>query len=443
MLSADELFMDGKVRIAREEFMKKQQEDDGLMQEEKHRMLSSPWREFRSFNENPRCASMTMAGARETPLRTCISLTNSRCSSPSRSFSLPSTTPTSPRTASSSKRSSRFKEFFKLKKLHVPSSEIAHDHIAAVAASSCRLPISPRSFWPFSRSNSAGERKSAPQASPSPRRSNSAGESKSSSSSQAPPGNNAASRSTIISDKLPTAPHAAQSKKGLPPLPISNSKKSSGNHNSFLITLNCGADHAVALSSQSAFSSIPTVSGTLPPNSKLGVHKCPTSANVAIGSKPNIRHSNFAGNAQIFEGEHRTRPDYLVGCRSPGRPVRKGTSTVAGNFARNSPGRRGVWSSTAGIGNVGRAGTIRNMDRCNNAPNVRLNIGPDRPPIAYTTSVRVTPVLNVPVCMGPSFRGGKSSSKSKIFSLGNLFSKKEKATGSYAVLPTSDRQNGA
>eukprot|EP00250_Pteridium_aquilinum_P010949 c19737_g3_i1 orf=34-1512(+) len=52
---------------------------------------------FRRFCKNPRSASMTVDGSfRHTNRSACVSLNNSRCPSPSRSFSLPATTPTSP-----------------------------------------------------------------------------------------------------------------------------------------------------------------------------------------------------------------------------------------------------------------------------------------------------------------------------------------------------------
>lgn len=57
--------------------------------------------------------------------------------------------------------------------------------------------------------------------------------------------------------------------------------------------------------------------------------------------------------------------------------------------------------------------------------------GPVRPkglerPLPYTSSVRVTPVLNVPSCITPSLRKTKSSTKPKAFSFENLFARREK-----------------
>lgn len=476
MLSADELFFNGRLRplvrsprVGEEKICGTRREQSlsmdrevvpwGVTESEFEREQWPMSQQQRSFNQNPRCASMTLDGARGHPRRSCISLNNSRCSSPSRSISLPPTTPASPKI--SSKYSTKFKDFFKLKKLHeptakeVPSSEVTRE---SGASSSCRLPISPRSFWPFSRSNSAGENKSPAVVSPLPRRSNSAGESKTSSSSLLPLKINAASEtkagnptagggnSSASSAKLPK-PQSSQAKKGLPPLPNSNARKNSGTQ-SFLVPGNCVTD-AVALSSQSTPSSSSPISGTSAVPHDKGAHRSGSATEIGVGSKTNSRPKDSTSIANEYHRALHDSASSIGGVRScgaSGRPVRKVSVNDARNFARGSPGRRGVWNTPNGVrgatwnvdrGSGGSKGLVRPQDmRTRDAWK-----GSDRP-IGYT-SVRVTPVLNVPVCIGPSFRGVKAPSKSKIFGLGTLFSKKEKTARAYTVLPSTDRQSGA
>lgn len=459
MLFADELFLDGKLCAAarlhdRQQVLKIEKEEEDRFEEEDWPL----WRQqLRNFNENPRCTSMTIAGARGNPHRSCISLTNSRCPSPSRSFSLPATVPTSPKAPS--KYSNKLKDLFKPKKLRLPSSskEMPSSRESSVS-SSCRLPISPRSFWPFSRSNSAGEKKSPPAVSLPPRRSNSSGESKTSSSTSKcdAESKSKAGTSTVSFAELQT-PQCSQVKKGLPPLPALNIKKSSGSH-SFLAPLSCGAD-AVAQSSQPAslanqVHSAPPCSrpisnrSALPPNN--GIHISRTASDVATRLITNNCHLDAAATGSSSGGHYQTIHDYSSttararSSSSPGRPTRRDPGH---SFNQSSPLKRDVWTSP-GRGNLER-GTVKNLGRGSIGPkglvrpqDIRSREGwqgSDRH-IVYSTSVRVMPVLNVPVCMGPSLRGAKASSKSKLHRLGSFFAKKEKG-GDCVMLP--DSQCGA
>lgn len=463
---------------------------------------------LRSLNESPRCVSMTIEGSRGHPRRSCISLDSSRCSSPSRTFgsppsrtfSQPSTTPTSPK--NSSQKTSKFMDFFMLRK-HRSDSKETLSPPAESCTSTCRLP---RSFWPFSRSNSAVESKISPAVSPPPRRSNSAGESKTTSSSLLP------ITTTLTADNGETQPtstmasagksqiaqshHKQANKKGLPPLPNRGVKKSS----SCLVPANCGYN-AVALSSPSVSvyitraTSVP-MSGS-PSSSHRLIHASigsrahmkqldtvaastrghnedhqthpyldsssssqgsrATSAPIsglssssyrpthaAIGSRAHLKQSDTITASRRGHNEHHQTHPYLESSStsqggrvsaSPGRQARRATANSAGrNLAQGSPVWQGAWNSPS-RSNASR-GAMKNFDRCNkNAGPPKGLVRPKDMLRRDQTSVRVPSVLNVPGCITPS-------SKSKLFNLGNLFPKKEKADRAYSVLPPTDSQNG-
>eukprot|EP00250_Pteridium_aquilinum_P013513 c21382_g1_i2 orf=766-2496(-) len=513
MLSADELFYNGKVRPLQ----------NGAKSHAEHSYFDER-NAGRSIENNPRCLSMTIescrGGARDS--RPYMSLHNSRCSSPSRTMSMPRTTPASPKaksalpssssstsimpssssmssstSTSSSKYSSKFKEFFKLKKMNkdmslpsLPSlsasAEISRECPHSSGSASCRQPS--RSFWPFSRSNSAGESKTIPAASPPPRRSNSAGEGKTTSSSLLPTSipspkqpdqrtnrDSSCLASTNVPSKglpyhaNPTSgspspassdmefplsnsnvavkcnPSTAMAKKGLPPLPNSTVKKTS----SFFVPAHCGSD-AVSLSSQSN-SSVPSrqACGTahiIAENVTVSKLSSSPSASEAepshvttCNSPACMREGTMLPDATKANGslQHVSDVNPMVHkgrgpAASPGRPVRRGAhGNATRNFARGSPGRRGVWAASPGRGNGARV-SIRNLDRGHVRPKDMLS--------RDGASVRISPVLNMAV---PSLRGAKASSKSKIFSLGNLFSKREKVvTRAYAVLPPDSQSGG-
>ncbi|KAH7430247.1 hypothetical protein KP509_09G090100 [Ceratopteris richardii] len=400
--------------------------------------LAMAKRRLQYLHESPRCLSMTVEGSRGHPHRSCISLNSSRCSSPTRlrtsgTFSQPPTTPTSPK-ASSAQKGSKFLHFFKLKK-HLSNNK---DPVLLPLENpnpSTRTRLS-RTFWPFSRSNSAGESKSSQRILSLPRRSNSAGESKTTSSSLLP--NKAINRCTggevkqRIGDDLPLShilsigrkSHTSQSfsqqtdEIRFPPRSTLKKVHYASNGYADSITLS----DVVSFPASSSSRSTPTVH--------------------AFSDVPHIRQ------AQRGEGDYLTtvrRADSSCISResnanfdSLGRHVRHASVTtisastgsrvsLAPNSGkRASPARQ---YSGANIENLARG-----MQR--RRPQSRgLTIRPRDALSRDTASVQVMPVLNVPACMTPS-------SKSKIFNLGNLFSKKEKAAAGYTMLAATDSQNG-
>ncbi|MCO5584434.1 hypothetical protein L7F22_038361 [Adiantum nelumboides] len=503
MLSADELFFNGKVRSL--------QEDANLPVGDGYLDEGNVGSE-RRIEQNPRSFSMTIESCRGEAGagRAYMSLTNSRCSSPSRSMSMPHTTPTSPTSSSclpsvrasstleatsssilpgwrtsslqssvemsssssslmssalasstlmsSSKYSSKLKEFFKLKKGNpskdaaVPvlpfssaSAEISRESAQVSGSASCRLPS--RSFWPFSRSNSAGESKSTPVVLPPPRRSNSAGEGKTTSSSllpmNGPPSKLCTYRNAppvasmnvqvkgLPSSADTTSSSNAFSKKGLPPLPSSNARKT----NSFFVPARCGRD-SVALSSQSisvqacslANRNIECMSDIISSEAEPSLMSpCTASTCTPENSMFSDERSPSGEFQPVADASPLTRKGRSGTTANPGRQVRRGVhSNAARNFARGSPRRGGAWNSPS-RGSGGRV-SIRNLDRgsASSKGHVRQKDMLSR----EGASVRIAPVLNVAV----------PSSKSKIFSLGNIFSKRDRGTSvrAYTVPPPAD-----
>lgn len=368
-----------------------------------HESLALAKHHLRSLHESPRCLSMTIEGSRGHPRRSCVSLNSSRCSSPTRSrtsgtFSLPPTTPTSPKASSSTQKSSKFLHLFKLKK-HLSSNKeallLSSDNPKAIGS---RLS---RTFWPFSRSNSAGESKSSHGVSPLPRRSNSAGESKTTSTSLLPNAinnkrNSEAARSGNTIESLVASSrrhHAILSltqqvdKKGLPPLSMTSNFQKNG------ACFVDGATHTCA-------EVIHTASAIIDEPNHLA-HRKPGSSSIL---------KEFAANSASSGGHVRHA--------SASHPARKTT--------RGSPARQ--WSNP----NLGSS--TRSMQRFGAPPTRVLNVRPKDALSRETASVRVTPVLNVPACMTPS--------KSKLFNLSNLFSKKEKGARGYTMLVAANSQSG-
>lgn len=409
-----------------------------------HESLALAKEHLRSLHESPRCLSMTIEGSRGHPRRSCVSLNNSRCSSPSRSrpsgaFSQPPTTPTSPK-AHSSHKNSKFLHFFKLKK-HLPSNKDAlFPSSESSSSSGSRLS---RAFWPFSRSNSAGESKSSHGVSPLPRRSNSAGESKTTSSALLPINplrhDGESKDHTTVSLMLSArklqvvqSNHQQADKKGLPPLPSANSKKTS----SCFVPTNCGSD-SVALS-QPVADATPCNPA---PTSRSSLSSTSTSSPSLSHASEEVSYVSRTQSSplQNGEGDHSTHththtqstssiPTEFKASASPGRHVRHASATnPVRSINRGSPARQ--WSNP----NMGGS-TRGSLQRFGPAP-PRALMRPKDALSRETVSVRVTPVLNVPVCMTPS-------SKSKLFNLGNLFSKKEKVARGYTMLVSTDSQSG-
>lgn len=240
-------------------------------------------------------------------------------------------------------------------------------------------------------------------------------------------------------------PSTATAKKGLPPLPNSSLKKTG----SFFATAHCGSDAVIISSQPIASSSSMQACASSHKNAETtlsGLSAMEAEAShVSTGSSPaSMRETTVLADARNPNGDLQPTSDVnpMVhkgrgSTASPGRPVRRGAhGSASRNFARGSPGRRGVWSSP-GRGNGGRV-SIRNLDRGSIAS--KGHVRPKDMLNRDGASVRISPVLNVGV---PSLRGSKASSKSKIFSLGSLFSKREKVAGGlHATLPAPDSQSG-
>ncbi|KAH7281199.1 hypothetical protein KP509_36G035100 [Ceratopteris richardii] len=356
---------------------------------------------------------MSVEGSRDRPFRSCVSLNSSCCSSPTRlrasgSCSQPATTPTSPKDASA-QRGSKFLQLFNMKK-HANNTREPSFLFAESSSISARSRLS-RTLWPFSRSNSAGESKSAQRVLPLPRRSKSAGESKSTSPSivstcgshehsirqavQRTGDDVAGSFSSIRKSACNIQTLGQQTgEKALPPRPNSSTKRGS----SCFMLSNCNVDSI-------------TFSGPQPP-----LPSTPRSVPVShsrrdVARSTEMQSSDVEDNLSVVvESNSCISTECNLVFESPGRKAR--SASVPKTSSQN--GRQG--SKTLGMY---RCGPIPRGARAKDALN------------GDTGSVRVTPVLNMPACMTPS-------SKSKLFNVGNLFFKRERADRSYSMLVTAD-----
>ncbi|MCO5597160.1 hypothetical protein L7F22_051236 [Adiantum nelumboides] len=391
---------------------------------------------LKRLHESPRCLSMTIEGSRGHPRRSCVSLNSSRCSSPTRlrtsgTFSQPPTTPTSPKAVSSTQKSSKFLHFFKLKKhLNGNKEALFLSSENPITSSGSRLA---RTLWPFSRSNSAGESKRAHGGSLLlPKRSNSAGESKTTSTSLLPNNvlkkhNGEAARSDNTIESLMASSRRQQliqsltqqaDKKGLPPVPISTTKKTI----SGLLPSNFDTD------SESPFQTEDGVRSSLGrPNYTPMLPQAMSHTSEDVIQVLSGRSDEADGLTPILLGSSCSSKDMKANPASPGRHVRHASaSNSVRNITRGSPAR--PWS------NPSMGSSTRSMQRMGPLPR-GFSARPKNAFSRETASVRVTPVLNVPACMTPS-------SKSKLFNLGNLFSKREKIARGYTMLVAADSHNG-
>ncbi|KAI5057049.1 hypothetical protein GOP47_0028867 [Adiantum capillus-veneris] len=383
---------------------------------------------LRSLHESPRCLSMTIEGSRGHPRRSCVSLNSSRCSSPTRlrtsgTFSQPPTTPTSPKAVSATQKSSKFLHFFKLKK-HINGNKEALllSSENPTMSSGSRLA---RTFWPFSRSNSAGESKRSHGVSPLlPKRSNSAGESKTTSATLLPNttiinkhnveavGSDNTIESLIAScnkQQLIQSFTQQADKKGLPPLPLSNTKKTGSG---FMLPNGGGESKPLSHTGDGAGSSLAPTS-YMPPSMSHTFEE--------VRQVLSAQREEADASTTTNSGTLKANP------ASPGRHTRHvSASNPTRNIMRGSPFR--PWS------NPSMGASTRSMQRLGPLPR-GLNVRPKDAFSRDTPIVRVTPVLNVPACMTPS-------SKSKLFNLSNLFSKREKIARGYTMLVVADSQSG-
>ncbi|MCO5580022.1 hypothetical protein L7F22_033888 [Adiantum nelumboides] len=281
--------------------------------------------QLRRFSRNPRSASMTMGGFSQLANRSCVSLENSRCPSPSRSFSLPATRPASPSgsrsfsvfsaSSSSSGYGSKIKDFFKLKK---PAPKEA-EH----SSPSCRLPLSSSSFLPFFKRKEAR---------------------------------------TDPSDSTLTLRRRDQEQPGSSRQCVSQSGATK-------------EEQRITATSQGQVSS-------------LRKEVDYTSGTTAHVTKPPSEQST----SRNLSPSAASRADALASSA-----VDKSAPTPARQ--NNHKGTRASMVSSGG------SFARHHMER----------------PTSYTSSVRVTPVLNVPSCITPSLKKAKTSSKPRTFGFDRIF----------------------
>eukprot|EP00249_Psilotum_nudum_P005285 c18736_g1_i1 orf=486-2114(+) len=458
VLTADELFFNGKLLRASERLPRAAKSFGGDFCEGKDE--EQPWTMARHLNyENSRCSSMSFDRRTTLAARRCyVGDGSSCCVSPIESLSSSTIgAATSPKASKQS--SNRFREFFKLGKMLVPVSKEAPS--AAISrernvSSSCRMPVSPRSFWPFSRSISAGESKTTQLPPILPRRSNSAGENKTTISSLFPSKNH----SGVVSTSTVTCSQRTPGKRNELPYPVYSAashtvvpnveEKTSDVVCRDLCPLESGGESSYSSKASFGLSSVvsPSLQSGAPVSSALErdglLHPVTEAASVTNSAQESVK--------QLVRAKDSTRSsDEIVawdaarvrnrGCGSSVRVQRRGIGSPARNFTRGSPGKR------AGPGNgLGRANSARiprkNVEKCG-AVSKALRKSQDfrKPSDSYGAGVRVTPVLNVLVCMGPYASSGKAS-KSGLLNFGKFFSKEIKSSKALSTVNGKGRNEG-
>eukprot|EP00250_Pteridium_aquilinum_P006816 c16655_g1_i1 orf=43-1749(-) len=376
MLSADELFSDGKLLP-----MHTQQTASSLSAsygdlctsrskltlQESHLSASNSQEAYQKPTARhlsldlPKPASSSIAYAL-APLSS-LSVDSSPCSSPPRTVPTPpavSLTTPFPHKASS-KSSFRIKDFFKPKRVSSSvNAQLTRDN-SITATSTCRIPIPPRSFWPFSRSNSAGESKTTTPPRPTlPPRSNSAGES-----------------------------------------------------NTSRVSPACKPSNQAQILKKCNTSSTSHVQDPMVSAREDAVNAC-----TDVGS---LNQSTESSNQADDDGEsiQNAASTSQDGRKSnSGRTARKKYMYSTANFLRGSPGRRGGMNSLVKV-NASRI-VLKNLERCS-ADRKLCRESSGRRAVAYPVAVRVSPVLNVAV-----YRGKMPSSG--MFGLKSLFSSKKEKT---------------
>eukprot|EP00249_Psilotum_nudum_P006599 c19919_g1_i1 orf=3-1673(-) len=452
MLSAEELFFNGTLRPLH--LLSRTGSADNLV-------LRHAVNDMAVINDEPlsgarhlsfdssRCSSLRFENSSDNVRRrSCISLENSRCSSPSRSFSLPITAQSSP----SPKTCNRFKDFFNLGKSH---ALISKDIPQYSAPFSIKLPLSPKSFWPFFRSKSADDAKSNAAALVMTCRSSSAGENKSSMSCTLPSRHRVDDESKKIrSTRTTPCSSLTQSIKDMKspsvhaPLPHSELNVKVNNNSSgpasSSVSIATRSNAMEALCSQAVTCCMSGVSPSLPRATTPDKGGCPSL--------------------------QRTQESHMTRCKEKGSPIDSDTtfskyskedasssasfSTTTSKDCEGLPstvhkrvgsksdwnvgcsGRSGEWISAASKGNSSRF-VLRNLERCSASFNSRSMVrsqdlssrdvvgGRFEKAITspYSASVRVAPVLNVPAAPAV-MTTGKKASRSSLFNLKTVFSKK-------------------
>ncbi|KAI5069695.1 hypothetical protein GOP47_0015996 [Adiantum capillus-veneris] len=352
--------------------------------------------QLRRLSRNPRSASMTMGSFSQLANRTCVSLDNSRCPSPSRSFSLPATTPTSPTasrpfsvvSASSSSSSgyrNRIKDFFQLKSKQAPKLE------TEISPTSCsRMPLSPSSFLPFFRRKA---------------------------------------ESGTASDSTRSLPQQAQEKPCASKQNLSYSGESK--EQKIIATTSQGqvsslhkdldnasvklAHIAITDPEQNAFINLSSSDPLTPSVVDKSGHNA--NAKPATGSGQRIRHSYSLPHEKLVLGKD---GQIVLGINE--NLWKEASINVKSNMILRDIHAKQSNHKGSTRGNMVSSGG-RSLGRHHNK-------GLERP-LPYTSSVRVTPVLNVPSCITPSLRKAKSSSsKHNSFSFSRIFLRGKALAGS-------------
>lgn len=309
-----------------------------------------------------------------------LSVNSSPCSSPTRT-ALPANSPPIAATTTSAPHKSNSKYAFKIKDIFKTrrsgssvNAQLTREN-STTLGSTCRIPIPPRSFWPFARSNSAGESKTTtpfpPTLTP---RSNSAGESNTSR--VVSPACKSSSEAQFLDQRDTLGSSRAQD----------------------LITSRCEDVENLA-------------SALVERGSLNQMEEGSKQANAKEESVPNDTSSIPE------DGKRSTTINKGRLSGSPGRASRKRHLYTSSNFLRGSPGRRGGMNAKANTSRI----VLRNLERCSADRKFSRESFGRRTAAAYPV-LRVSPVLNVAVYRGKMPAAG-------MFGLRRLFSsKKEKAS---------------
>eukprot|EP00249_Psilotum_nudum_P004445 c17967_g1_i1 orf=320-2008(+) len=445
MLSAEELFVNGTLRPFHL-FSRTGSNDDLISRNYIGDMgVCTHAARHLSF-ENSRCSSMRFENASgNVGGRSCISLGNSRCASPLRSFSLPLTTPASPKAY---KQSNRFKYFFSLGRLHASTPKDIRQYKTSL---SLKLPLSPRSFCSFFRSKSAGEAKINTAAPVVTRSSSSADDN---TPCTLPPNHHVDDENETIG---PTHTAICASltesikEKKIPfaYAPPRHSEVDSKVENSSSITVSSSVSTTKRgnamepLCSQGVACCLSGVSPSLPRPTTLD-----EVVFAALQTSEELHTKGCTQNDSTIDAENTVSKDSEEHATLTSRSstttskASGGLGIVHERVGSNSEVNVGCICSGEWINATSRANTnrfvLRNLERCSasfNRSTVRPQNRRGRNVVgrsekvtansSFSASVRVTPVLNVPAGP-PVMTAGKKASKSSLFILTSLFSKEGK-----------------
>lgn len=349
----------------------------------------------------------------------------------------------------------RWKEIFKLGKLQVVTSKDSECHEIKKGEKkesnnhgfALKQPLSPRSIWPFTRSSSAGDAKAASAScSLASSRSNSAGDSNYKSKASSAP----CSRSNSGSDSKSKVRSVISSKIHMDFITksVRNASSSSSTFHTDPMELVDPSGDPAQQEACPCPNTNPTMTSTteetqkcvetipkLPPTCDAIPFKQPTAKSIKKKNGHVVAKEKRSPNKSSTDGLPGSTPVRTKICASPGRPLR--LRSPSGTYGRGSPvriiGRAGACNGSPARVGPGKF-MIKNLERCTanpkNSVKSQESMWPGRQKEglkmsdktnSYSTGVRV---LNVPVCIGHS-RAGKATNN-RLFNLRGLFSKKEK-----------------